>query len=92
MKWMPYDGGTFEDMKISEEGRRLLGDRLKQLPRAQIEALFHRRAARGCAAVGRRVRGQGAADCRPPRVPVYDEDFLLTILPLSTVSPIRLIA
>ena len=40
MKWMPYKGGTFEDTTISEEGRRLLGDRLKQLSHAQIEALF----------------------------------------------------
>ncbi len=41
MKWMPYDGGTFEDVKISEEGRRLIGDRLKQISRAQIESLFN---------------------------------------------------
>ncbi len=40
MKWMPYKGGTFEDVTISDEGRRLLGDRLKQIPAAQIEALF----------------------------------------------------
>ncbi len=40
MKWMPYNGGTFEDARISEGGRRLVGDRLKQLSRAQIEALF----------------------------------------------------
>jgi hypothetical protein len=40
MKWMPYEGGTFEDVTISDEGRRLLGDRLKQIPAAQIEALF----------------------------------------------------
>lgn len=40
LKGMPYDGGTFEDVQISEEGRRLIGDRLKQVPRAQIEALF----------------------------------------------------
>jgi len=40
MKGMPYDGGTFDDVRISEEGRRLIGDRLKQIPRTQVEALF----------------------------------------------------
>jgi hypothetical protein len=40
MKWMPYKGGTFEDVRISEEGRRLLGDRLRRLSRAQVEVLF----------------------------------------------------
>ena len=40
MEWMPYDGGTFDNVQISEEGRRLLGDRLKQLTPAQIAALF----------------------------------------------------
>ena len=40
MKAMPYGGGTFEDAVISEAGRRLLGERLRQLSREQIEALF----------------------------------------------------
>ncbi len=40
MKSMPYKGGTFADSRISEEGRRLLGDRLRRLSRAQIESLF----------------------------------------------------
>ena len=40
MKSMPYKGGTFADARISEEGRRLLGDRLRQLSRSQIESLF----------------------------------------------------
>jgi hypothetical protein len=40
MKHLPYGGGTFEDVQISEGGRRLLGDRLKQLSASQIEALF----------------------------------------------------
>jgi len=40
MKGMPYNGGTFEDATISEGGRRLLADRLRQLSRAQIETLF----------------------------------------------------
>ena len=40
MKHMPYGGGTFEDVQISEEGRRLVGDRLKGLSRAQTEQLF----------------------------------------------------
>ena len=40
MKWMPYKGGTFTDARISDEGRRLLGDRLRQLSRAQIASLF----------------------------------------------------
>lgn len=40
MKSLPYDGATFPDVRISEEGRRLLGDRLKQLSPAQIATLF----------------------------------------------------
>jgi hypothetical protein len=40
MESMPYDGGTFEKIQITEEGRRLLGDRLKQLSHAQITSLF----------------------------------------------------
>jgi hypothetical protein len=40
MKGMPYNGGTFEDIAISESGRRLLGDRLRQLSAKQIETLF----------------------------------------------------
>jgi hypothetical protein len=40
MKSMPYDGGTFEDATITEKGRQLLGNRLKQISRAQIDALF----------------------------------------------------
>ena len=40
MRDLPYNGGTFQDVTISEGGRRLLGDRLKQLSGGQIEALF----------------------------------------------------
>jgi hypothetical protein len=40
MKDMPYKGGTFEDVEISEGGRRLLGERLRQLSPEQIAALF----------------------------------------------------
>ena len=40
MKGMPYNGGTFEDTAISEEGRRILADRLAQLSPSQIETLF----------------------------------------------------
>ena len=40
MKELPWGGGTFSDVRISEEGRRLLGDRLAQLSTAQISGLF----------------------------------------------------
>lgn len=40
MKGMPYNGGTFKDVVITEGGRRLLGDRLRQLSAKQIETLF----------------------------------------------------
>ena len=40
MEWMPYDGGTFKNVAISEEGRKLLADRLTQLSQRQIETLF----------------------------------------------------
>ena len=40
MKGMPYNGGTFEDSQISEGGRKLLADRLRQLSPKQIETLF----------------------------------------------------
>lgn len=41
MKEMPYNGATFKDVQIVEGGRRLLGDRLKQLTPAQIESLVN---------------------------------------------------
>ena len=40
MRGLPYNGGTFEDAAISEGGRRLLADRLRQLSSKQIETLF----------------------------------------------------
>ena len=40
MKDMPYRGSTFEDVHISEEGRRLIGSRLEQLTHEQIHTLF----------------------------------------------------
>jgi len=40
MKGMPYNGGTFEDTVISEHGRRLLAERLRQLSTPQIVTLF----------------------------------------------------
>jgi hypothetical protein len=40
MRGMPYNGGTFEDVQISEGGRKLLADRLRQLSSTQIETLF----------------------------------------------------
>lgn len=40
MKGMPYKGGTFHDIGISEGGRRLLADRLRPLSAHQIRALF----------------------------------------------------
>lgn len=40
MKQMPYGGATFEDVRISEAGRRLLAARLTALSTARIEALF----------------------------------------------------
>jgi hypothetical protein len=40
MESMPYDGGTFEPVHVTEEGRQLLGQRLRQLSREQIESLF----------------------------------------------------
>ena len=33
MKHLPYNGVTFEDATISEDGRRLLAGRLRQLSR-----------------------------------------------------------
>ena len=40
MRGMPYNGGTFEDVAISEGGRKLLAERLRQLTPAHIESLF----------------------------------------------------
>jgi hypothetical protein len=40
MKSLPYKGATFRDTDISEGGRRLLGDQLRQLRRQQIRDLF----------------------------------------------------
>ena len=40
MKHLPYDGGTFQDVSVSEEGRRLLSDRLTKVTTSQLTALF----------------------------------------------------
>jgi hypothetical protein len=40
MKSLPYQGATFRDRTISEAGRRLLSDELKQLRRQQVRDLF----------------------------------------------------
>ncbi len=40
MKSLPYGGGTFAGVHVSESGRRLLADRLTQLSRTQIRTLF----------------------------------------------------
>jgi hypothetical protein len=40
MKDQPYQGATFGEARISEAGRRLLADELRQLSRAQVRALF----------------------------------------------------
>ena len=40
MKHLPYHGSTFSDVSVSEEGRRLLADRLLKLTRPQLTALF----------------------------------------------------
>jgi hypothetical protein len=40
MKHLPYSGGTFQDVTISEEGRRLLASRIRQVSTKQIETLF----------------------------------------------------
>ncbi len=40
MKGMPYNGGTFDEVAISEGGRRLLGERLRQISPEHIGALF----------------------------------------------------
>jgi hypothetical protein len=40
MKEMPWGGGTFPDSRISEGGRRLLGEQLESLTREQITQLF----------------------------------------------------
>ena len=40
MKDLPYEGSTFQDVSVSEEGRRLLAGRLLQLTRPQVTALF----------------------------------------------------
>ena len=40
MKDMPYAGATFGTVRITEEGRRFLADKLQQLSEAQIRVLF----------------------------------------------------
>lgn len=40
MATMPYDGGTFVPVEISEAGRQLLVSRLRRLTRAQVTDLF----------------------------------------------------
>jgi hypothetical protein len=40
MRSLPYEGSTFPDTQISEEGRRFLAERLNQLSAQQIRDLF----------------------------------------------------
>jgi hypothetical protein len=40
MKGLPFDGATFQDVRISEGGRRFLAERLGALSPQQLEALF----------------------------------------------------
>lgn len=40
MKSLPYEGATFKEVRISEEGRKLLSDRMTRLSKSQIETLF----------------------------------------------------
>ena len=40
MKHLPYDGGTFVDVEISEGGRRLLAAKLQKITRNQIRELL----------------------------------------------------
>jgi hypothetical protein len=40
MKHLPYHGSTFPDARVSEEGRRLLADRLLKLTTPQLTAFF----------------------------------------------------
>jgi hypothetical protein len=40
MKDLPYHGATFGEARITEAGRRLLADELRQLSPAQVRALF----------------------------------------------------
>jgi hypothetical protein len=40
MTQLPYEGGSFQDVTISEEGRRLLSDLLTNLTTSQLKALF----------------------------------------------------
>lgn len=40
MKGLPWDGSTFEDVRISEDGRRMLAGLLGALSEAQVRALF----------------------------------------------------
>ena len=67
MKHLPYDGSTFQDVNVSEDGRRLLADRLLKLTPPQLTALFtYARfddVDRWVAAFGRRV---DAIARRPP--------------------------
>ena len=40
MRALPFEGATFEDVQISEEGRALAAERLMSVSEAQIERLF----------------------------------------------------
>jgi hypothetical protein len=40
MKGLPYDGATFSDVQVGEEGRRLLADMLGSLREEQVRGLF----------------------------------------------------
>ena len=72
MKEMPYRGGTFEDVAISEEGRRLLASRLRQLTPGQIETLFNAAGVEDAPAWSAVFPGPRPADRRPAGVSRYE--------------------
>jgi hypothetical protein len=69
MSKLPWGGSTFKDVRISEAGRKLLGDRLTQLSRRQIEDLFtvagFHDVPQWTQAFGDRVRQIAGARCPP---------------------------
>ena len=68
MKGMPYNGGTFEDVAISEGGRRLLADRLRQLSQTRLSRSSQRQGSRMCPRGPRRSRTACGKSSNGPRV------------------------
>jgi hypothetical protein len=77
MKALPHRGATFEDVSISESGRRLLGERLAALTEEQIRELV----------VAARIPTFDGSDADPAEVDGWVQTFLTRVRQITDRPP-----